>query len=118
MDEKDKLKSKMVLIYKTDKTLVRPQLEYEAPIWHLYHETQIMQVEKVRRTAAMWTCRRWRNTSSVGDMLDELQWPPLEARREQSSLTSFYKIHYGTVSLDKDKYLSISHRSFSDHYLI
>ena len=53
---------------------------------------------------ARWTCRRWRNTSSVGDMLDELEWPSLETRREQSSLTFFYKIHSDTVSLDKDKY--------------
>ena len=34
------------------KTLVRPQLEYAAPIWHPYHETQIEMVEKVQRTAA------------------------------------------------------------------
>ena len=88
------------------KTLVRPQLEYAAPIWHPYHETQIAQVEKVRRTAARWTCRRWRNKSSVGDMLDELEWPSLEDHREQSSLAFFYKIHSGTVSLDKDKYLT------------
>ena len=74
------------------------------PIWHPYHESQIGQVEKVQRTAARWTCRRWRNTSSVGDMLDELEWPSLETHREQSSLTFFYKIHSGTVSLDKDKY--------------
>ena len=65
-----------------------------------------MKVEKVQRTAARWTCRRWRNTSSVGDMLDELEWPSLETRREQSSLTFFYKIHSGTVPLDKDKYLT------------
>ena len=81
-------------------------LEYAAPIWHSYHDTQIAQVEKVQRTAARWTCRRWRNTSSVGDMLDELEWPSLEDRREQSSLAFFYKIHSGTVSLDKDKYLT------------
>ena len=60
----------------------------------------------MQRTAARWTCRRWRNTSSIGDMLDELEWPSLETCREQSSLTSFYKIHSGTVSLDKDKYLT------------
>ena len=42
---------------------------------------------------------------SVGDMLDELEWPSLETHREQSPLTFFYKIHSGTVSLDKDKYL-------------
>ena len=88
------------------KTLVRPKLEYAAPIWHPYHETQIGQVEKVQRTAARWTCRRWRNTSSVGDMLDNLEWPSLETRREQISLTFFYKIHSGTVDLDKDKYLT------------
>ena len=27
------------------KTLVRPKLEYAAPIWHPYHETQVGQVE-------------------------------------------------------------------------
>ena len=80
-----------------------PSLEYAAPIWHPYQETQIAQVGKVQRTAASWTCRRWRNTCSIGDMLDELEWPSLEARREQSSLTFFYKIHSGTMSLYKDK---------------
>ena len=88
------------------KTLVRPKLEYAAPIWHPYGETQIGQVETVQRTAARWTCKRWRNTSSVGDMLDKPGWPSLETRREQSSLTFFYKIHSGTVSFDKDKYLT------------
>ena len=88
------------------KTLVRPQFEYAALIWNPYHKFQIQEVEKVQRTAARWTCRRWRNISSVGNMLDELEWPSQEARREQSSLTFFYKIHSGTVSLDKDKYLT------------
>ena len=60
----------------------------------------------MQRTAARWTCRQWRNTSSVGDMLDELEWPSLEASREQSSLIFFYKIHSSTVSLDKDTYLT------------
>ena len=39
-------------------------------------------------------------------MRDELEWPSLETHREQSSLTFFYKIQSGTVSLDKDKYLT------------
>ena len=52
---------------------------------------------------AQGVSRRWRIKSSVGDMLDELEWPSLEARREQSSLTIFYKIHPDTVS---DKYLT------------
>ena len=57
--------------------------QYAAPIWHPYNETQTAKEERVQRTAARWTCRRIRNTSSIGDMLDELDWPSC---REQSSL--------------------------------
>ena len=39
-------------------------------------------------------------------MLDELEWPSLEARRDRSSLLLFYKIHFGAVSIEKDKYLT------------
>ena len=91
------------------KTLVRPKLEYVAPIWSPHSKLQINQVEKVQRTAAHWTCRRWRNTSSVGKMLNELEWPSLEARRDRSSLLLFHKIHSGDVSIEKDKYLTTAH---------
>ena len=70
---------------------------------------QINQIEKVQRTAACWTCRRWRTTSSVGEMLAELEWPSLEARRDQSSLLLFHKIHCGAVSIEKDKYMTPGH---------
>ena len=88
------------------KTLVRPQLEYAAPIWHPHNKTETKKVEKVQKTAARWTCRRWHNKSSVDDILDELEWPSLEDGRVKSTLTFFYKIHSGTVSLDKDRYLT------------
>ena len=91
------------------KTLVRPKLEYAAPIWSPYSKLQINKVEKVQRTAARWTCRSRRNTSSVGEMLDELEWPSLEAHRDQSSLRLFPKIHSGAVSIEKDKYLTPAH---------
>ena len=39
-------------------------------------------------------------------MLDDLGWPSLGARREQSSLTFFYEIRSGAVDLDGDKYLT------------
>ena len=91
------------------KTLAWPKLEYAAPFWSPYSKLQINQVEKVQRTAARWTCRRWRNTSSVSEMLDELEWPSLEARRNRSSLLLFHKIHSGTVSIEKEKYLTTAH---------
>ena len=82
------------------KTLVRPKLEYAAPIWSPHSKLQINQIEKVQRTADRWTCRRCRNTSSVGEMLDELEWPSLEAGKNQSSLLLFQKIHCGAVSIE------------------
>ena len=42
-------------------------------------------------------------------MLDELEWPSLEACRDQSSLLLFHKIHSGAVSIEKKKYLTPAH---------
>ena len=42
-------------------------------------------------------------------MLDELEWPSLEARRDRSSLLLCHKIHSGDVSIEKDKYLTPAH---------
>ena len=39
--------------------------------------------------------------SGVSEMLDELEWPSLEARRDRSSLRLFHKIHCGAVSIEK-----------------
>ena len=54
------------------KNLVRPKLEYAAPIWSPYLKLQINQVEKVQRTAARWTCRRWQNTKIVSEYDQEI----------------------------------------------
>ena len=45
--------------------------------------------------------------SSAGEMLDELEWPSLEAWRYQSSLLLFHKIHCGAVSIEKDKRMTL-----------
>ena len=76
--------------------------------YSLYHQT-LEQVESAKYLGITITdnvCRRWHNKSSVDDMLNDLDWPSLEDRRLKSSLTFFYKIHSGTVSLDKDKCLT------------
>ena len=91
------------------KTLVQPKLEYAAPIWSPHSKLQINQIVKVQRTAARWTCRRWPNTSSVSEMLDEPERTSLEAQRDLSSLLLLYKIHCGAVSIEKDKYMTPAH---------
>ena len=42
-------------------------------------------------------------------MLDELEWPSLEAGRDRFSLLLFHKIHSGAVCIEKDKYLTPAH---------
>ena len=42
-------------------------------------------------------------------MHDELEWPSLEAQRDQFSLLLFHKIHCGAVSIEKDKYMTPAH---------
>jgi len=86
-------------------SLVRPQLEFASPIWSPYTDSDISKVEKVQRTAARWCSKRWRKQSHVGEMLEDLDWPTLEKRREVTSLSLFYKIHHNQVSIDKDSYL-------------
>ena len=47
-------------------------------------------------------------TFLVGELLDELQWPTLQERRQQASLTLFYKIHNNLAIIDKSRYLSVA----------
>jgi len=43
---------------------------------------------------------RYRRTSSVGAMLQELNWESLASRRRAARLVLFYKIHYGLVAMN------------------
>ena len=81
----------------------------QALSWKVFILDKNKRYEKVQRIAARWTCRRWRNMRSVGEILDELEWASLEARRDQSSLLLFHKIHCGAVSIEKDKYMTPAH---------
>ena len=67
---------------------------------------------------ARWTCRRWQSSSSVSEMLDELELPSLVARRDQSSLLLFRKILCGAMSFEKDKYLTHSSITIICHHMV
>ena len=61
-------------------TLVRPQLEYAAPIWDPNTKEKALQLEKIQRRAARWTTSNYDYRSSVTSMLDQLSWRTLEQR--------------------------------------
>jgi len=54
----------------------------------------------VQRRATRWTLRRFRNTSSVTDMLTDLNGRPLEQRRADIRLNTLFKITCGFFSVE------------------
>jgi hypothetical protein len=57
------------------------------------HQQQDKQrLERIQRRAARYVTNRYHNTSSVSDMLDQLEWPSLESRRTNSRLAMMYKM--------------------------
>ena len=53
-------------------TMVRSNLDYWCTIWSPYQRDQKYQIEMVQRRAARFVTNRYRNTSSVTDMLEYL----------------------------------------------
>ena len=65
----------------------------------------IKKVEMVQRRAARYATNRYRNTSSVTDMLDNLEWETLESRRTKIQLVMFFKIINDPVDIPSSNYL-------------
>lgn len=87
-------------------TLVRPSMEYCASVWNPHHTTSINKLEMVQRRAARYATNRFRNTSSVSDMLESLQWESLQSRRAKIQLTMLFKIINNLVDIPAADYLT------------
>ena len=59
-------------------TLVRPQLEYAAPVWDPHTKEKVLQLEKVQRRAARWTSSNYDYGSSTTANVNNLGWRTLE----------------------------------------
>ena len=81
------------------KSLVRPSLEYACSIWDPHLKSGINKIEMVKWRAARYVAKRQRNTSSLGDMLQHLEWRNLEDRRRDACLVMMYKISHDKVSV-------------------
>ena len=62
-------------------------------------------LEMVQHRAARYVLHRHRNTSSVTDMLQTLNWRSLESRRKDMRLCMMFKIDRGLVAVSKDSRL-------------
>jgi ribonuclease P/MRP protein subunit RPP40 len=87
-------------------TYVRPQLEYCSSIWHPWQRSLTYKIERVQRSAARYVCNNYGQTSSVTQMLIDLNWQTLEQRRIRNSLIIFFKIKYSLIAVDHDHLIS------------
>ena len=97
------------------KSLVRPLVEYASTIWDPSEKKHITKIEAVQRRAARFVLHRHKNTSSVGDMLQQLKWPLLEDRRKCARLTMMYKIQNNYVKVDASELKPLVQRSRRTH---
>ena len=69
------------------------------------HQEDIQKLESVQRKAARFVCRDYGRRSSVTDMIDRLEWEPLQTRRKISRMAMFHKIQSGQVAIPAQKFL-------------
>ena len=86
-------------------TLVRPQLEYAAPIWDPHTKEKVLQLEKVQRWATLWTTSNYDYRSSTTATVNNFGWRTLELRRADTRLVLFFKIEHDLVDVPIPDYI-------------
>ena len=88
------------------KALVRPHVEYTSSVWDPHLKKHVKQIEGVQRRAARLVKNFYtREPGTVTNLLNELNWIPLEVRRIISRLTLFHKAIYSDGGLALPNYL-------------
>ena len=94
--------------------IVRPLLEYAAPVWYLYSPGDIRKLEAVQRRAAKWVCgSRWNATrqcwSRTSDScLDQLKWPTLHSRQKYFAICQLHSIFNNYSAIPFKEYFSMT----------
>ena len=89
------------------KALVRPHFEYCSTVWDPSTKHLSKKIEMVQRRSARWVCNSYRtgpNSTGPTEMLNDLDWPPLQTRRQNARLSLLYKmannlVHMSSLSL-------------------
>jgi hypothetical protein len=92
-------------------SLLRSKLEYGASVWDPYLKKDTDRLERIQRQAARFITRDYksRETGCVTKMLNDLNLKPLQERRKQQRLVTFYKITEGLIpALPPEQFLTPS----------
>ena len=73
-------------------------------------------IEKVQRRAIRWTLNNYNYYSSVTTMLQNLNWPTLQYRRQRARLSLFYKSLNNLTALEIPPYYTPNNHSSRLHH--
>ena len=85
--------------------LVRPLVEYCSVVWDPHHQNKINKVEGIQRAAARFVAgkpHRRNDDTSVTQILRELGWETLQARRRKAKVTFLYKMVNNLVAIPEE----------------
>ena len=86
--------------------MVRSNLDYCSTIWSPYQRDQKHQIEMVQRRYARFVTNRYRNTSSVINLLNYLGWESHETRKSKLQLIVLNNIVHGLIDIPPTDYLT------------
>ena len=96
-------------------SLVQPLLNYSTTAWSPHLAKDKATIESVQRRAARFVTGDYRHTSSVTQMLHDLNWKTLELQRHINDLTFFYKMHHNLIGISFSSEVEMYYRSSRIH---
>lgn len=96
--------------------LVRPSLEYCSAVWNPHTKLAVHKLEMVQRRAARYVMSNYTKTSSVTEMINQLNWESLESRRTKIQLTMFYKIMNDLVDIPSSEFITPASTKTRSHH--
>ena len=85
--------------------MVQPILEYSLVVWSSFTNSNIHKVEMVQHRAARFITHNCSPRASVTEMLNNLNLPSLEERRNSLKLVMMYKILHNFVQVESRAHL-------------
>ena len=90
-------------------TFVRPIVEYASTVWDPPTEKYTKLVENVQRRAARFVMNDYWRRSSVGNMLESLEWKSLERRRADAKLVMLHRIKHKLIDVTTKSLAACTH---------
>ena len=87
------------------KTPVRPKLQCACSAWDSHYQKDKAALERVQRKTARFVTGNYDRTTSLTEMLQDLQWDTLETMRRHVRLSTIYKMCRSLLDGDWGDYL-------------